>query len=202
MQSMRIPLKAALALLAACCAFVPAWGLTVIPPDFEELVSQADVVVDGEVSSVRTELAEYQGRPLVYTFVSIRVLEAVKGDPGDTIEMRMLGGTVGDFTMQVSGVPEFSAGQRNLFFIAGNGNAFCPLVAVPHGYYPIVRRPSDGVDVVLRSNGEPLVRPEQVSEEIHADARTTSSRLRAENAMRLSDFKNRIRMEVPHAKEP
>jgi len=198
---MRIPVKAALALLAACHAFVPAWGLTVIPPAFDALVTQSEIVVDGEVTGVRAELAEYQGRPLVYTFVTIRVLDALKGEPGETIEMRMLGGTVGEFTMQVSGVPKFDAGERNLFFIAGNGSAFCPLVAVPHGYYPIVRRPSDGVEVVLRSNGEPLARPEQVAEEIHGTARAAGSRLRAEGAMSLSDFKNRIRTEVPHAKE-
>lgn len=199
---MRIPLRAAVALLAVCCASLPAWGLTVIPPAFDALVAQSELVVDGEVTGVRAELGDYQGRPLVYTFVTIRVLDALKGNPGETIDMRMLGGTVGDFTMQVSGVPTFAAGDRNLFFIAGNGAAFCPLVAVPHGYYPIVHRASDGAEVVLRSNGEPLVRPEQVSEEIHQVARTAGSRLRGEGAMRLSDFKNRIRMEVPHAKEP
>lgn len=199
-----MPLKfgATLVLAFATAVVVPsARALSVIPPTFEELVSKAEVVVDGEVGAVRSELSSYQGRPLVYTYVTIRVLDALKGTPGASIEMRMLGGTVGDFTMQVSGVPEFHVGERNLFFIEGNGTNFCPLVAVPHGFYPIAKRDTDGAEIVLRSDGEPLGETAEVAAEFGEHMRAAAGMRGFGRAMTLSDFKNRIRAEVAHARE-
>lgn len=199
---MRINPGLALLIGFATAVVVPTTqALTVIPPTFEQLVSTAEVVVDGEVTGVRAELSSYEGRPLVYTFVTIRVLDALKGTPGETIDMRMLGGTVGDVTLQVSGVPKFRVGERNLFFIEGNGVNFCPLVAVPHGYYPVEERASDGATVVLRSNGEPLADVAEVVEELHAHARAHGAKRDVAGAMTLSDFKSRIRSEVAHARE-
>lgn len=196
-------LKPGLVLLMAAAAMVTpaARALTVIPPTFEELVSTAEIVIDGEVTGVRAELSSYQGRPLVYTFVAIRVLDVLKGAPGGSIELRILGGTVGDVTLQVSGVPKFKVGERNLFFIEGNGEIFCPLVAVPHGYYPVARRASDGAEIVLRSNGEPLEDVAEVVEELHSHAKAHGARGDVGHAMSLSDFKSRIRAEVAHARE-
>jgi hypothetical protein len=187
--------------LAAALAIPAARALSVIPPTFEQLVSTAEVVVDGEVTGVRSELSSFEGRPLVYTYVSIRVLDALKGAPGETVELRMLGGTVGDVTLQVSGVPKFKVGERNLFFIEGNGVNFCPLVAVPHGFYPIAERESDGAEVVLRSNGQPLEDPAEVVESLQHGAHATGAKLGFGGAMTVSDFKNRIRAEVAHARE-
>jgi hypothetical protein len=187
--------------LAAALAIPAARALSVIPPTFEQLVSTAEVVVDGEVTGVRSELSSFEGRPLVYTYVSIRVLDALKGTPGETVELRMLGGTVGDVTLQVSGVPKFQVGERNLFFIEGNGVNFCPLVAVPHGFYPIAERESDGAEVVLRSNGQPLEDPAEVVESLQHGAHATGAKQGFGGAMTVSDFKNRIRAEVAHARE-
>ena len=199
---MRLTPKATLiAAIAISIALPEARALSVIPPTFEQLVSTAEVVIDGEVTGVRTELSSYQGRPLVYTFVAIRVLDALKGAPGETIELRMLGGTVGDVTLHVSGVPKFRAGERHLLFVEGNGANFCPLVAVPHGYYPIARRGSDGAEVVLRSNGEPLVEVAEVVEDLHSHAQAHGGKGDIGRAMTVADFKSRIRAEVAHARE-
>jgi hypothetical protein len=187
--------------LAAAVAVPAARALSVIPPTFEQLVSMADVVVDGEVTGVRSELSSFEGRPLVYTFVSIRVLDALKGTPGEAVELRMLGGTAGDVTLQVSGVPKFQVGERNLFFIEGNGVNFCPLVAVPHGFYPIAERESDGAEVVLRSNGEPLEDPAEVVESLQHGAHSTGAKHGLGGAMTVSDFKTRIRAEVANARQ-
>jgi len=196
-----IPRSFLLIAFSIAVAIPAARALSVIPPTFEQLVSTAEVVVDGEVTGVRSELDSHQGRPRVYTYVSIRVIDALKGAPGSTVELRMLGGTVGDVTLQVSGVPKFQVGERNLFFIEGNGVNFCPLVAVPHGYYPIKERASDGEKVVLRSNGEPLAEVAEVVEDFHSHARAHGAKGEAGRAMTLADFKSRIRSEVAHARE-
>jgi len=196
-----IPGAALLVALAAAVVVPPAHALTVIPPTFEQLVSTAEIVVDGEVTDVRSELSSFRGRPLVYTYVTIRVLDALKGGPGESIELRMLGGTVGDVTLHVSGVPKFRVGERNLFFIEGNGTNFCPLVAVTHGFYPVAERDSDGAEVVLRSNGEPLEETAEVAGEFHGHARAHGAKGDVGRAMTLSVFKSRIRSEVAHARE-
>ena len=189
-------------MVAASIFAVPAArALSVIPPTFQGLVSEAETVIDGRVTGVRSDLEQYQGHSIVYTYVTIQVLDTVKGQPGDTVELRILGGTVGDLTMEIPGVPKFKTGERDLFFIQGNGSAFCPLVAVPHGYYPITKRQSDGADVVLRSNGAPLEAPAEVAKELHGVAPNERGQAAAGRAMTLSDFKKQIRTEVAHARE-
>ena len=197
---MRLPNFLAL-ILATAVAAPGALALSVIPPTFEKLVETADAVVDAEVTGVRTELSSYEGRPLVYTYVAFRIDDALKGAPGSTVELRMLGGTVGDVTLRVSGVPQFHVGERHLLFIEGNGVNFCPLVAVTHGFYPIARRGSDGAEVVLRSNGEPLAEVAEVAEDLHSHAKAHGAKRDLGSAMTLSDFKNRIRSEVARARE-
>jgi hypothetical protein len=45
--------------LVACTLFglSAAWGTTVVPPTFEELVSQAELIFQGAVTDVRSEWA-------------------------------------------------------------------------------------------------------------------------------------------------
>ena len=195
-----VPWKALVLSLASVSVAPAALALSVIPPSFEDLVAESELVIDAEVTGSRSELSQYQGRPLVYTYVTLRVLDAVKGAPGATVELRILGGTVGEFTLEVSGVPTFEAGDRNLFFIAGNGSAFCPLVAVPHGYYPIRKRVSDGAEVVLRSNGAPLVAVPDVSSELGRRSAGATGTAARERALTLAGFKKAIREEVAGAR--
>lgn len=176
------------------------WALatSVIPPSFHELVSQADLVVDGEITSVRSEFAAHEGGRLVYTYVTVEVLEVIKGAAGPLLELRLLGGTVGDFSMTIDGVPQFRRGDRDILFIVGNGDQFCPLVAVMHGRYPIVSRAGDGADIVLRTNGAPLRAPEEVQLPLSSVSLGILSRggNPVSAAMTVAQFKSRIREEV------
>lgn len=196
-----IPWKA-MVLMVASVFFAPAaLALSVIPPTFEGLVSEAETVVDGRVTAVRCGLEQYQGRPIVYTYVTIAVLDVLKGPPVESVELKILGGAVGNLNMEIPGVPKFALGERNLFFIAGNGSTFCPLVAVPYGYYRIAKRAGDGAEVVLRSNGAPLMAPRQVADELHGVSRSAGAKP-IDGALTLADFKSSIRAEVAHAREP
>jgi hypothetical protein len=78
---------------------------------------------------------------------------------------------------------------------------FCPLVAVTHGFYPIAERESDGAEVVLRSNGEPLEDPAEVVESLQHGAHSAAAKHGLGGAITVSDFKNRIRAEVAHARQ-
>jgi len=145
--------------LVARCAF----ATSVVPPTFEELVSQAELVVRAEVRALRCEETVRDGRAVIHTYVTIDVLRALKGAAPATLELRLLGGTVGDRTLHIAGVPRFAPGERCLLFIENNGRQFCPLVAIMHGRYRIDRRASDGAEIVRRDNGAPLRAPSDVA---------------------------------------
>lgn len=195
-----IPWKA-FCIVSVSALFAPAGlSLSVIPPTFEQLVDRSDAVVEGRVTAVRSEMAEYQGRPFVYTYVTVSVLDDLKGLAGSEIELRFLGGTVGDFTMQVSGMPRFSAGDHAMFFVEGNGVNFCPLMAATHGHYPITSRATDGASVVLRSNGLPLENLKGVEDSLERIGLAGEEVGDPERAMRLQEFKERIREEVANAR--
>lgn len=176
----------------------PALATTVVPPTFNELVSQAEVIVEAEVTSKRCEFTPVGGGNVIHTYVTLSVLKQIKGESPETIELRLLGGTIGDEGMIVEGVPEFEIGDRDVLFIENNGTQYCPLVAVMHGRYPVVTR--DGVDVVLRSNGVPLTSPDQVQMSLgHGGSSGVLSTGASGAAMTLAQFENEIAEELSHA---
>lgn len=171
---------------------------TVVPPTFEFLVGQAEFVVRARVGGVRCEESQYNGQAVIHTYVTIDVLRALKGAPPQTMVLRVLGGSVGDRTLHVPGVPRFTPGETCLLFIENNGRQFCPLVAIMHGRYRIERRASDGVELVRRDNGAPLRSPADVSLPMGAPIPA----LAPGAAMTLVDFENAILNQLDHDTAP
>lgn len=171
-----------------------ALATTVVPPTFEQLVSQAELVVRAEVRALRCEETLREGRPVIHTYVTIDVVRTLKGDAPATLELRLLGGTVGDRTLHVPGVPRFAPGERCLLFIENNGRQFCPLVAIMHGRYRVERRASDGLEIVRRDNGMPLRSPTDVSLPMGAPI----AALAPGAAMTLADFESAILNQLGH----
>jgi len=165
-----------------------ALATTVVPPTFEQLVSQAELVVRAEVRALRCEETLREGRPVIHTYVTIDVLRALKGDAPARLELRLLGGTVGERTLHVPGVPRFVPGERCLLFIENNGRQFCPLVAIMHGRYRVERRGADGAEIVRRDNGAPLRSPADVALPMAAPIPA----LTAGTAMTLAEFETAI----------
>lgn len=154
-----------LRLLALVCGVAgagEALALSVLPPTFSELVAKSDTIVRAEVVSRRCEWRESaRGRKIV-TLVKLRVESSLKGAAGAEIEYQQLGGQIGDERLEVSGLPEWAPGDRDYLFMAGNGRTLCPLIAVPHGRYPIAHDAQTGQDFVGRANGVPLESTEEV----------------------------------------
>ena len=73
-----------------------------------------------------------------------------------SITLQFLGGTVGGVTLEIDGVPKFSAGDRVLLFVEGNGVQFCPLVGVFHGKFGVRKDQKTGRDTVVMHDGKPL----------------------------------------------
>ena len=75
---------------------------------------------------------------------------------GAVTQLEFLGGTVGDLTMEVAGMPQFSSGQRSVLFVGNTVRAASPLVGFMHGRFRVERDLQNGVDRVRTFDGQSL----------------------------------------------
>ena len=138
-------------LIIACTAL----ATTVIPPSFDELVGRAEMIFQGTVTDVRSEWTGEGAQRHIMSYVTVKVDESIKGNPGVSVTLRMLGGTVGAETMEVSDAPKFKVGDRDILFVENNGSQFVPLVGIMHGRFR-VKKDKDGREAVFTNEGSPL----------------------------------------------
>ena len=141
-----------LCLLALLITFTPAWGTTIIPPTFDELVLKAVAIFEGTVLDRRSAWDTTPGSRAIVTTVTFRVGDVLKGNVPAVTSLTFLGGTVGDLALRVSEMPEFTVGDRDLLFVAPEANAACPLIGFGYGRMRVVRNSVTGVDEVRTHN--------------------------------------------------
>lgn len=149
-------------LVGCALATVPAAATTVEPPDFPKLVARAASVFRGEVVGLRSELVTRGAERAIFTHVTFRVTEVIRGAPLPAeVTLEFLGGTVGDLSLDVAGMPRFEPGAQEIVFVERAGPQICPLVAMGYGRYRVLRD-ATGAEYVARDNGAPLVRLDDV----------------------------------------
>jgi len=166
-------------------------GTTVIPPDFNKLVGQADYIVRAVVKSVSAEKSSVGGRHIT-TKVELEVRQVIGGTPPQPLVLEMLGGTVGDETMTVEGAPIFKVGDEDILFIHGNGVQFTPLVALMHGRYPVKHDSATGRDYVARSNGAPLYSEKDIGQPIEIPTAAAATVQAGAQPLSPDEFASRI----------
>lgn len=165
-------------------------GTTVIPPTFDELVNRAQVIFQGVVTDVRSQWIGEGAQRSIVSYVTFKVEDAVKGKPGATYTMRMLGGTVGDQTIEVTDCPKFKVGNRDILFVENNGSQFVPLVGIMHGRFRVEREEASGREVVKTNEGEPLSDPSQLGKNKQAASAGTP--------LSIDEFKSAIHTKLAH----
>jgi hypothetical protein len=191
-----LPLSPSLLLtLFLLLALAPATRATsIVPPTFAELVAESNTVVRGTVTAVRAEEFESpQGRG-IHTFVTFRVERTLKGTPADTVTLRFLGGTVGQRTLRLAGIPTFAVGQRQLVFVSRNGEVMCPLIGAGHGRYHVVTDTATQREYLTRDNAVPLTSTDEIVLPLAsgATADLLARRLTADQALTLAAFESRV----------
>ena len=136
--------------------FATANATTVIPPTFEEMTDRAELIFVGKVVSSRAEWRNVGTNRVIFTLVEFERQEVLKGEAGASVTLQFLGGTVGDVTLEIAGVPKFKDGDRELLFVEGNGVRFCPLVGVFHGKFGVRKNEKSGRDILVMHNGKAL----------------------------------------------
>jgi hypothetical protein len=148
---------AALALLTTSFAS----ATTVEKMSLRDLAKKSDAIV---LARVEDETARYDANKEIYTYITLRVLEPVKGPKADAvITIRQIGGTVGDIASFVPGTPSFKKGEEVVVFLTKNDGAGYPWVmGLLQGKYSVsadekgrknVRNEMDGLRL-LSPNGK------------------------------------------------
>ncbi len=161
-----------------------AYATTVIPPNFDELVSRAEVIFEGEVTNVQSQWIGEGAEHRIVTFVTFKVDDALKGEPGSSYSIRMLGGTVDGRTMEVTDAPKFKVGDHDMLFVENNGRQFIPLVGIQHGRFR-VQKDQAGRDTLTTGQGLALADVNQLGGDEAAMAKSKP-------ALSLHDFKSAI----------
>lgn len=185
----------------------PLRATTVVPPSFGELVADADAIYRGTVTAVASRHAprpDGQG-VVIKTFVTVRIEKVLKGPERPEVTLEFLGGTVGDESLVVQGMPKFTVGDREFVFVQRNGIQFCPLVAMAHGRYRQLRDTATGREYVARDNRLPLTDTAEVAlplTTLPGPVRAAAAATAAAEAFSPAAFESRIAAELARPAAP
>lgn len=137
-------------------ALVRVTGTTVVPPTFDQLVQQAEFIFQGTVTNSQSVWEGEGAQRHIETYVTFNVEDNVKSNAGTSYTIKMLGGTVGDETMEVTDTPKFKVGDREILFVEHNNEQFVPLVGINYGRFHVQRDDQTGRDIVVNDEGQPV----------------------------------------------
>ena len=155
MNRVRRTVVLALAALALITASFAA-ATTVQKMSLRDLAKKSDAIV---LARVEDQTARYDSNKEIFTYITLRVLDPVKGPKKDeVITIRQLGGTVDKIASIVPGTPNFRTGEEVVVFLTGKDRAGYPWVmGLQQGKYTVttdekgqknVRSDVDGLTVV------------------------------------------------------
>lgn len=162
---------------------------TVIPPTFQQLVQQAEVIFQGTVTNVRSTWEGEGGQRHISSYVTFQVQDSLKGTPGATYTIKMLGGTVGEDSFVITDAPQFQVGDNDVLFVENNGQQFVPLVGIMYGRFQVQHDVQTARDIVLSNEGGPV-------QNVAMLGRAEGSEVSAGPTMALDDFKAAIKTEL------
>ncbi len=88
----------------------------------EDLTSEADVIVIGDIKEVESRWN--LGRTMINTYSTVSVEKYIKGTGSEKLTIITEGGTVGDLGVLVEDVPEFTKNETVLVFLKKAGREF------------------------------------------------------------------------------
>ena len=149
-------IRLSLFIIAIAIALNSAPATTVIQPSFDELVDEAQLIFQGTVTDVQCQWVGEGSQRRIESLVTFRIEDAIKGKPGDTYTLRMLGGTIDGETIGIADAPTFKKDDRDILFVENNGTQFIPLVGIMYGRIRVQQDAATGRDLVTSNTGEPV----------------------------------------------
>lgn len=136
-------LSRTLSVLALLGSATTAHASSVLELSLTERIQKADLIAEATVLSVKHRNSTVAGPEQValpHTFVTFRIERIIKGWTGSKeLTLRFRGGPDGTGReMIVVGAPTFQPGDRDILFVAGNGERTCPLIGWHQGRFRVV----------------------------------------------------------------
>ena len=129
----------------------------VIPATLDELAGEANLIVHARVARVDTRQAP--GTLRVERVVTLAVVRALKGSPGEALELVLPGGTFGRYRTVVPGVPEIAEGEEAVLFLRPSPTGATHLVGFSQGFLRVRIDPSTGQRMVAAPVMSEMVGP-------------------------------------------
>jgi len=129
---------------------------SVIAPTFDAMVARAQLVFVGETLDVRSRWESTPSGRAIVSVVTFKVIRTLKGELGGQTQLEFLGGTVGDYRMEIPGMPRFRVGDEDVLFVDERGQPVSPVVGFMHGRFRVLEDPATRRRSVARHNFEPL----------------------------------------------
>jgi hypothetical protein len=171
---------------------VPTEASVTVPMRFESLVGDASAIFRGEVVDLRSEWRQLRGEQVIVTVVRFKVERVLKGSVSALQTIELLGGTIGETTMTVPGMPQFAVGDRDLLCLERSGALF-PVVGAAQGRFRILTDRS-GNDRVIFNDGRPVGGVNQIGRAAVVMSATPIT------PMMLSGFEATIEQELARAR--
>ena len=181
---------AAAALLCVALAAVPR-AASVVAPTFDGLVTRARTVFVGETVDVSSRWVSTGSGRAIVTVVTFKVLRTLKGELGAQTQLEFLGGTVGEYRMEVPGIPRFRVGDEDVLFVDDRGQPVSPVVGFMHGRFRVLEEPGTGRRSVARHDFSPLTSVAEIGAAAPVTA-PSPARPAARRALALSEFEHEI----------
>ena len=169
-------------------ALPAARATTVIPPTFDELVANAEMIFEGTVMTIRSEWTGQGSDRHIVTYVTFKIEDSIKGSLGDTYTIRMFGGTVDGQTIEVTDAPRFKTGDRDILFVEHNGTQFIPLVGIMHGRFHVQADANGANEKIAKDNGATVADVTKLGQDERAAVSGT--------ALSKAQFKAAIRQKI------
>lgn len=130
----------------------PLQATTIAQLEFSELVDTAELVFEGRVLSVN---AEQTGPRTIHTLVRFEIIEVIKGQyPASELELRYLGGRIGERELKVEGMQVPSLGEHGFYFVESLHEAMVhPMVGWSQGHF-LIRQTSTDSENVYTAEGQ------------------------------------------------
>ena len=178
-----------LVLLGALALCLPALqATTVIPPTFDELVTEADTIFEGTVTGLRSEWTGQGTERHIVTYVTFKIEDTLKGTLPAEYTIRMFGGTVDGHTIEVTDAPRFKVGDRDILFVTHNGTQFIPLVGIMHGRFHVQPDENGTNEKIAKDNGAKVANLAKLGQDERAAVTGP--------AMSKAEFKAAVRQKV------
>ena len=120
-----------------------------------KMINSSTHIVEGEVTSVESYWRTPE-KNSIYTSVTIKIDEKIKGDLQETVTVTLRGGKIGEFGEEIDDTPEFKIGDEGVFFLISHREKFW-IHSMSLGYYQIQEDDQTGSKILYNKLGTSVV---------------------------------------------